>query len=487
VLIEFAPGQKAAVKGALLSAKGSIHHEFDKWNTLAVTLSASGLDRMRRTANVRSIEPDAPRYPMSDDGQTTPWGIDRVQAPLVWEAGYDGSGVLVCIIDSGLYTGHLDFDGVNILGGYPDSGGEMQWNRDYFGHGTHVAGTIAAKHNDFGVVGVTPGTVSLYIVKVFGDDGLWAYSSDLADAAYRCADAGANIISMSLGGGSPTKVERLAFYDVYQQGILSVAAAGNDAGNSHHYPASLDSVISVAATIAKDNEVAEFSQQNHQVELAAPGVDVLSTVPYLATNELTVGDVTYQANHIEYSPTDLTVSGVLVDGGLCDSTGDWADGVVLCERGDISFYDKVMNVQASGAAAAVIYNNEPGDFLGTLGEGNTSEIVAISLSQADGQYLMANELGELGTVFSELSIPDSGYESWQGTSMATPHVSAVAALLWSSNPHRWTNVQIREAMDATALDLGEPGRDRAYGFGLVQAAAALEYLENMGPGNGPRK
>ena len=61
--------------------------------------------------------------------------------------------------------------------------------------------------------------------------------------------------------------------------------------------------------------------------------------------------------------------------------------------------------------------------------------------------------------------------------MATPHVSGVAALLWSAKPH-WTNVQIREAMDATALDLGEPGRDIAYGYGLVQAYDALQYLLN---------
>jgi subtilisin family serine protease len=440
---------------------------------------------VRREANVLSIEPDAPRYPMSE-GQTVPWGIDRVQAPQVWAEGYDGSGILVCIIDSGLYTGHEDLQGVNILGGYPDAGGEMQWNRDYFGHGTHVAGTIAAMDNDFGVVGATPGTVSLYIVKVFGDDGLWAYSSDLADAAYRCAEAGANIISMSLSGNGATKVEKLAFNDLYQQGILSIAAAGNDEDNHKSFPASFDSVISVAA-IDENNVVADFSQQNIQVELAAPGVDVLSTVPYVATDELTVDGVTYQANHIEYSPTNLTVDGPLVDGGLCDGTGAWTDNVVLCERGAISFYDKVMNVQASGGTAAVIYNNEPGNFLGTLGDGNTSEIVAISLSQEDGQYLVANKLGLDGTVFSAFSIPDSGYEAWQGTSMATPHVSAVAALLWSSNPHRWTNVQIREALDATALDLGQPGRDRAYGFGLVQAAEALEYLENMGPGNGPRK
>jgi serine protease len=211
--------------------------------------------------------------------------------------------------------------------------------------------------------------------------------------------------------------------------------------------------------------------------LAAPGVDVLSTVPYLATDELTVDGVTYVGQHIEYSPTG-TASGVLVDGGLCTTTGDWEDKVVLCERGDISFYDKVMNVQNSGGAAAVIYNNVEGNFLGTLGDGNSSEIIAISLSQADGQYLVANKLGLTGEIHSELEIPGSGYEAWGGTSMATPHVSAVAALLWSSDPSL-ANVQIREAMAATAMDLGEPGRDVEFGYGLVQAYDAWEYLQGV--------
>ncbi|MGD9404647.1 MAG: S8 family serine peptidase, partial [Anaerolineae bacterium] len=81
--------------------------------------------------------------------------------------------------------------------------------------------------------------------------------------------------------------------------------------------------------------------------------------------------------------------------------------------------------------------------------------------------------------------PASGYEAWGGTSMATPHVSGVAALLWSANPEL-TNVQIREAMDMTALDLGDPGRDVHYGYGLVQAYDALDYLIDLKPGKGPK-
>jgi len=155
--------------------------------------------------------------------------------------------------------------------------------------------------------------------------------------------------------------------------------------------------------------------------------------------------------------------------------GSWSGKVVLCERGVIDFYTKVANVQAGGGAAAIIYNNVPGDFLGTLGEGNSTSIIGISISQENGQYLVNNKLGQTATVFSQVEQPASGYEAWDGTSMATPHVSAVAALVWSWDPSL-TNVEIRNALTATALDLGTAGRDVYYGYGLVQARAALEYL-----------
>jgi subtilisin family serine protease len=334
-------------------------------------------------------------------------------------------------------------------------------------------------NNALGVLGVTPGTVKLYFVRVFGDDGAWAYSSTLIDAANRCASAGANIISMSLGGSRSSTTEKRGFDSLYSQGILSIAAAGNAGTSAYEYPASYSSVVSVAA-IDESKTVADFSQFNDQVELAAPGVGVLSTVPYIDYSALTVDGTTYLGAHVEYSARG-SVSGNLVDGGLCTTTGDWAGKVVLCLRGDISFYDKVMNVQNGGGAAAVIYNNIPGNFLGTLGDGYSSSIIAISLSQEDGLYLVANKLGSLGTVESTLTQPASGYEYYDGTSMATPHVSAVAALVWSADPTA-TNAEIRTALTSTVQDLGATGRDVYYGYGLVQAKDAITYLVGSGGG-----
>jgi serine protease len=356
------------------------------------------------------------------------------------------------------------------------------WAHDGNGHGTHVTGTVTAVNNDIGVVGVSPGTVSIFFVKIFDDDGLWVskkHASDLIKAAYLCADNGANVISMSLSGTNKSGKEERAFNDLYAKGVLSVAAASNDGIEVYHYPASYDSVVSVAA-IDANYSVASFSQFNDQVELAAPGVGVLSTTPHIPNSFLLWTARNMRANRWS-SLLTVPLPAMLTYGGRCLTTGDWAGKVVLCERGDIAFADKVTNVQTSGGVAAVIYNNAPGLFSGTLGAGNSSAIIAVSISQEDGQFLVGNKLGCMAVVGSSLTFPASGYEPWSGTSMATPHVAGVAALIWSWNPSL-TNIQIREALQITAMDLGDPGRDVHYGYGLVQAYDAWRYLGGGKPG-----
>jgi subtilisin family serine protease len=214
---------------------------------------------------------------------------------------------------------------------------------------------------------------------------------------------------------------------------------------------------------------------------------VLSTLPYVETSEVTVDGDTWSGYSVEYAARG-TVTGPLVDGGLCTTTGAWEGMVVMCYRGDISFFDKVMNVQNSGGVAAVIYNNLDEDLYATLGDGNASDIPAIGLSKAQGFELL-DKIGEEATVANLFVWPASGYQHWGGTSMATPHVSGVAALLMSACPNA-SNVEIREAMDMTAFDLGDIGRDVHYGFGLVQAYDALGYLDCTTQGGvpqGPKK
>jgi subtilisin family serine protease len=495
VWVTYQKGGKTAVLSALTRQDAEIHYDFPELDAYVVTLPEAALNGIWQNPFVLDIEADPVRYPIepvkvepkafadtldATGSQTVPWGIDAVQARDVWDSDGDtivddnaptGAGIKVCIIDTGYYAAHDDLK--DSASGYSQIDGEA-WDSDGAGHGSHVAGTIGALNNNVGVVGVNPGMVDYHIVKIFNNDGVWATGSDLVAAIYNCRDNGANVISMSLGGTFKSRTEQKAFDALYDAGILHVAAAGNDGNTRLSYPASYSSVVSVAA-VDSDLNIADFSQQNSAVELAAPGVSVLSTVPFLDETTLTVNNVGYTAYRIEYSPTNITGSGDLVSGGLCTSTGSWSGKVVLCERGDNSFYEKVMNVQNSGGNAAVIYNNVPGDFLGTLGEGYTSVIPAASISQELGQALVAGSLNLPASLSNTYQKPGSGYEAWDGTSMATPHVSGVAALIWSANVN-WTNVEIRDAMNDTAKDLGAAGRDNAFGYGLVQAAAALTYL-----------
>jgi subtilisin family serine protease len=498
VWVSYQSDRKAEVFQALDKGKATFHYDFPELESYVVSLPESALNGILRNPFVTDVEGDPARYPIAAqqgsvekalaaslraEGQTVPWGIDAVQARDVWDVNRDsvvdagaptGSGITVCIIDTGYSAVHED-----LLDEGPDVTGYSQvdeeWARDGYGHGSHVAGTISAINNAVGVVGVTPGTVNFHIVKIFDDTGAWVAASDLTAAIYNCRDNGAKIISMSLGGTSSNRKEQRAFDTLYSGGILHVAAAGNEqetTPGAFSYPASYSSVMSVAA-VDENLGIASFSLQNSAVEIAAPGVGVLSTIPYIENNSFAVAGVNYAAYHIEFSAFG-TASGELVDGGLCTSTDSWGGKVVLCERGINSFLEKVMNVQNSGGAAAVIYNNVPGPFLGTLGDA-TSNIIGLSLSQEDGQDIVKNKLGLDATIVSQHEWPANGYEAWDGTSMATPHVSGVAALVWSSNPNL-TNVEIREALTATAQDLGATGRDVMYGYGLVQASDALQLL-----------
>lgn len=484
----------SALRGRLAALKGgdaTVNFQFDKLNAAVLTLpSADAVKALRANPDVESVEIDLPRYPMA---QSVPYGIDQVQARDAWDANRDGvidagaatgAGIKVCIIDSGINSSHEDFAGI-AMAGYPTG-----WNTDTCGHGTHVAGTIAAANNATGVVGVSPGKVSLHIVKVFGTNGYngagqcsWTYASTLVDAAQRCASAGAKVINMSLGGAGSSTAERNAFQTLANNGVLSIAAAGNDGNSSLSYPASYPSVVSVAA-VDQNNVKASFSQFNAEVELSGPGVDTYSTTP-LANDPLVVGNSQFAANPIGGS-RQTTVSAGWVNGGLCTASSTaWRNKVVLCQRGTNTFNDKVTRVKSGGGLAMVVYNNVAGP-LENIGFFNTatppqpvtSTLPAVGISKADGETIIASLAGQTATVDGTPSVSNVAYENKSGTSMATPHVAGAAAVVWSSKPGA-TAQQVLEALETTALDIDAPGRDNNTGWGLVQIPAAIAELQSQ--------
>lgn len=477
VFVKFKPGSKANVERSLQGAGARFHYAFDELNAFAVTVPPQALAGLRNNPNIELIEQDAPRYPMAD---TVPFGIDMVKARDAWALGATGatgnSAIKVCVIDSGIVSTHQDFQGVSMTG-HASSG--QTWGTDTCGHGTHVAGTIAAAANGSGVVGVSPGAVDLHIVKVFdGASCGWSYSSSLINAAQNCASAGAKVINMSLGGGTSSTTESNGFQNLFNQGVLSIAAAGNGGNTRLSYPASYGSVISVAA-IDSNKALASFSQRNSQVELAAPGVSVLSTY-HVTSGSASAAGSSFIASALDGSP-GTSASGNLANGGLCTSAGSWANQIVLCERGEISFADKVLNAQAGGARGVIIYNNVSGGFSGTL-NGASTTIPSVTISREDGLVALGG-IGASASVSAASGASNSGYAYLDGTSMASPHVAGVAAIVWSAKPTA-TNQEIRDVLAATAEDLGSAGRDNSFGWGLVNALAATQALLGSGGGGG---
>ncbi|WP_374585582.1 S8 family serine peptidase [Pseudoduganella sp.] len=478
VIVAFEARMADQAKAAIAAAQGEDTRFIFGMNAVAMTIPAHALKGLQHNPHFLYVEEDVKRYPLATalatpdaahSGQLIPYGIPLVQADQLPALPQGAAGRKVCIIDSGIDGQHEDLAG-NTMAGLNDSG-TGRWDTDENHHGTHVAGTIAALSNNKGVLGVSSaGRLPLHIVKVFGADG-WAYSSTLAAAANQCGANGASVISMSLGGARASRTEDAAFAKLAQQGVLSIAAAGNDGNRTQSYPAGYASVMSVAALDA-NKAWATFSQYNKKVEIAAPGVGVLSTVPMGsgALPSLTVGGSDFEAGAMEGS-AKASATAAMANFGIGDTINTAVAGkVCLIQRGAIDFAVKVSNCEKSGGLGAVIYNNVAGSFSGTLGTAG-SKIPALSVSDSDGTVLLG-KLGQSATV----TVAPYSYAHYDGTSMATPHVSAVAAMVWSHFP-KCTQADVRSALGASALDLGIKGRDEKFGYGLVQALAAYQRLQ----------
>jgi serine protease len=546
--VRYQPDQKNALAQTARQLGGEVIYDLSIVDTLVINLPPQAIQSLSTSRAVAFYEP-VPQHKLLEDGRSqfitdapanapasgrvevVPWNIDQYQAREIWDQNFDGivdpgaptgEGVKFCIIDTGLWREHEDFDWSNITGFSQISG--QAWDTDGNGHGTHVAGTANAVQNGIGVVGVAPGGMVLHIVKVFDNNGNWTGTSSLGAAAQNCRDNGGNVLSMSLGGPYSATEEAIfqALYD--NNNILNIAAAGNSGNTTKSYPASYDAVISVAA-IDRNEVVATFSQypatsynpnsppanvEWDVVELSGGGVNVLSTWPAPPNTDVpryevnTVDGSNSAVNAIE-GAANGSASNLLVDGGLCSSTnGAWSGRIVLCERGSVNFDVKVNNVRNSGGLAIILFNNEPGELAATCG-GNCTQpsIPGVTMSQADGLDLRNNYLNTTVEVVSDngSNCPTcvGGYNAISGTSMATPGVAAAVGFTWAAcgggNNPNVTNKDIRQLLRDTAKDLqGTHGNGGAYGagwdrmtgWGLVQLKDALDLgTDRFGAANCP--
>lgn len=228
--------------------------------------------RLAFTAWPADAAPDDPLY--GDQGNLAQIGV-----PDAWTMTTGDPSILVAVIDSGVDLSHPDLDDVVVT-----DQRNVVWNNadvtDDVGHGTWVAGTIAAEtDNGEGVAGIAPG-VRLMPVKIADEYGGISFA-DALDAVDWARDHGADIINMSFGGYLTSEQAALGqptFTAARDAGVLMVAAAGNEGMSLRNYPASFRGVVSVGAVDA-DDILAEFSTTGRALDLVAPGVDTWSTIP----------------------------------------------------------------------------------------------------------------------------------------------------------------------------------------------------------------
>jgi subtilisin len=261
-----------------------------------------GLPRADTPPGMPGNDVTAPPKVVPYYGGANEWNLNRVGAPTAWSEGATGAGVVVAVLDTGVDRSHADLrENIwtnlgEIAGDRIDNDGNgwiddvFGWNfaagsndtLDRNGHGTHVAGTIAAVRNGWGATGVAP-DAKIMPVSVLSDTG-GGRSSDVAAGIRYAVSNGADIINLSLGGGFSSQIAS-AIEFAWEQGVLVVAASGNQSANIPEYPArhsgEWDNVISVSG-YDRGGSLAGFSNRvgsSGAVQLDAPGREIYSTVP----------------------------------------------------------------------------------------------------------------------------------------------------------------------------------------------------------------
>ncbi len=264
---------KDSAKKNPLSIQGmEVRQQYANIPAAALEVPKSALNGLKNNPNIAHVEVD---QTVQIENQTQDWGIPKLKAPSAWQSGFTGKGVKISVVDTGI-SAHPD---LTISGGASFSSVTSSYADDN-GHGTHVAGIIAARNNSIGTVGIAH-EASIYAVKALEANGSGSLSSIIAGIDWSISNQ-MDIINLSLGTTSHSSTLQQVVDRANNAGILVVAAAGNNgradgSGDLVNYPARYSSAIAVAATDINDNR-ASFSATGSTVEVAAPGVNINSTL-----------------------------------------------------------------------------------------------------------------------------------------------------------------------------------------------------------------
>jgi serine protease len=462
-----------------------LRREFREISAVALEIPRARVAELRADPGVVAVEDDLWRRPLSVLGgaELKPlatnglYGLVTTKVTKAHARGIIGAGVTVCVADTGIDAGHPDIapayrGGIDTVD--DDSDPDVGADAALGGHGTHVAGTMVAALNGQGVRGIAFGA-ELFHARVLGTEG--GLTSNIMDGVrHLVVERGCRVVNLSLGGDRRSSIEE-EFYDEMRSahGALVVGAAGND-GAAVSFPGGYPSVVAVAAVDAK-NKRAAFSNFGPEVDLAAPGVTVLSSVPRGAGGEARVksGNKNFPALGMTFANRTDGIAANLVDCDDGNSSEKFpakvAGNIALIRRGGEFFSVKVQNAMNAGALAAVIFNHEAGDFAGTLQTPTAADgaewIPAISISDANGATLRRQSLGKKVTLVNS----SDDWAAFSGTSMASPHVAGVAALVFAVKPFLGPD-EVVAILKSSATDLGSKGVDPFFGAGLVNADAA---------------
>jgi subtilisin family serine protease len=502
-MVGFGHAPNAADSALVKSHGGTVRHSFSSIDVLAVDLPSDQVNDVKQATGVSYVESDPVRQPLSlsSDLQSSEYpataanglyGLVTTHTVEAQAAGFKGRGVKACVADTGLDTRHPDLapNLVNTHDVFNDTTGLHATDVFQLGvettetHATHVSGIMLGAVNGIGIHGVAP-EAKLYEARVLAtqDDGVTVEgeTSDVMAGVEWLAEQGCKVINMSLGGGDRSQAEEALYNQIRNNGTLIVVASGNESAHNPSFPGRYQSVVTVGA-VDKTNTLASFSNRGGQLDLVGPGVDNLSSFPAGQGRDAFVnagsGDVAGLPLEFAGATPTAGITGPLVNCGLAGTAAACgaappAGFVALIQRGSFTFEQKVQSAMTAGAAAAILYNNPangPGNFNGTLTDptnSGTPWIPAVSLSQTDGEALAAAHPAT-ATVFNIAM----AWNFDSGTSMATPHVAGVAALVIGKNPSL-TPDDVERILERTATDLGVPNYDTTYGWGLVNAQAAL--------------
>jgi len=263
---------KKKVDSKLIQKSGGvIEDKYKNIPAVSANLPVRSIEKLEDNPSIDYVEIDQKVNPIA---QRVDWGIVNTKSDLSQKNGFTGKGVKVAVLDTGVKINHSD---LLLSGGYNPNGSTYD---DMHGHGTHVAGIIGAKNNDYGVVGVAP-DANVYGVKVLNNSDGSGSTSDIIKGIDWAISNDMDIINMSLGSNTYSQAFQDAVTRAHNAGIFVVAAAGNDGnvtgtGDTVDYPAKYENVIAIAAT-NDQNAKAGFSSAGPGVDFAAPGYQILST------------------------------------------------------------------------------------------------------------------------------------------------------------------------------------------------------------------